>query len=172
MATKQLTRTTKQAPAKAAKSAVKAAPAKRTTRQPAQAKQTAAKALLTVASIKFLTTNRPGAGNHLASYSAAWMAITGFDNGVVLPRSTVLKLAGDTAVKYHLSKNNFEETATGMRITAQGKLHFAGKSEVSGNRNIRPIPEYVEAYKEFFLNGTLNSNIGLKNDTFKKAASF
>lgn len=167
----------KTAAKKTATTAAKAAQKPRVTRTApkAAAKQTtAAKHVLTVASIKFLTTNRPGSGNGLASYTAAWQAITGFDNGAILPRATLLKLAGDTAVKYHLNKGNFEEVSTGMRITEQGKLHFAGKSNdsVSNNRNIRPILEYVEAYKAFFQDGKLNDSIGIKNASFVKAVSF
>lgn len=167
MATKQITSTPAKTAVKAPAPKV-AAKSARTTRKAQPAKVAQAPQ----AAIKFLTTNRPGAGNMLASYSAAWMAITGFDSGAILPRSVMLALAGETAVKYHLKTGNFEETATGMRITAQGKLHFAGKSDVATNRNIRPIPEFVEAYKAFFTAGTLASNIGMKNDTFRKAVSF
>jgi hypothetical protein len=170
MATKQITRTTKKADAAPAKQATA-----RTVRkaQPTKAQPAKAQAAVSgLAAIKFLSTNRPGAGNYLASYTAAWMNITGFDTGTVLSRVHVLALAGETAVKYHLKQGNFEEVDNGMRISAQGRLHFAGKSDVAVNRNIRPIPEFVEAYKAFFLSGALNANIGLKNETFRKAVSF
>ena len=99
---------------------------------------------------------RPGSGRALASYTAAWLALSGMDDGKAVPAKMVRALAGDTAYGYHTRAGNFEATADGVRLTESGEFHF---SNLSTNRNIRAEPELVKAYADVLSTGKANDTV-------------
>jgi hypothetical protein len=101
-----------------------------------------------VNSVKFVfPASRPGAGTELASYTAAWLDLSGLDSGGLIPAAEVEQIMGKNAFGYHCRNGNLERTADGVKLTDQGFLHFGNlHMGVGRNRNIRPDPEMVKAY--------------------------
>jgi hypothetical protein len=104
---------------------------------------------------------RPSAGSALASYTAAWLQLSGMATGHVCPAATVRQVAGDTALAYHVKQGNMERTDKGIQLTEQGILHFLSRTK------IQPDPEMVKAYEEVLSKGKPNGMV--KNPEFIKA---
>lgn len=105
---------------------------------------------------------RPGSGELLASYTAAWLSLSGMADGAAIPSKVVRAIAGDTAYAYHTRNGNFERTPEGVKLTDAGLMHFIG----GGNRNIRSNPEYEAGYIAVLTNGKPNEQV--KNAAFIK----
>lgn len=99
---------------------------------------------------------RPGSGSALASYTVAWLALSGMDDGALLPAKVVRKIAGETAFGYHTRNGNFERTPDGIKLSETGFAHFGN---MGANRNIRPDPEMVKAYTETLSSGKTNAMV-------------
>jgi hypothetical protein len=113
---------------------------------------------------------RPGAGSALASHTAAFLQLSGLDNGDTVPRKVAEEIWGKRAVSNHLSLGNIERTDTGIRLTEQGFLHFGNlQTDESRNRNIRPDPEMVKSYVETMTTGKTSAMV--KNATQIKAVA-
>ena len=130
-------------PAQAAKKPA----AKRTTRTAPAAKKE------TPASIAFL----PSAtvlmsGHFLASFTRAWMEITGFLDGKPVETKMIHALLG-SGVRYHEKKDRIQKSDKGYVITPEGKTFFLTRD------TIVPNPEYVEAYKALLTKGTPDKKI-------------
>lgn len=118
--------------------------------------------------IKFVIkpTFRPGSGRNLASFTAAWIALSGMQNGATVPSALVRRIAGDTAFSHHKRLGNFEATPDGVKLTDQGEFHF---SDLSTNRNIKTDPELVKAYMSVMSTGKPDGNV-IKNPAGIEAA--
>ena len=102
---------------------------------------------------------RPGSGRNLASFTAAWMELSGMVGGAPVPSALVRRIAGDTALSHHKRLGNFEATPDGVKLTEQGEFHFG---ELAPNRNIKTDPEMVKAYKSVMATGKPDGTI-IKN---------
>lgn len=107
---------------------------------------------------------RPSAGSALASYTAAWLQLSGLDSGATLPSKVAREIMGDTAYGYHTRKGNFEKTSDGVKLTEQGFEHFGN---VTPNRAIRPDPEMMKAYILTMETGKVSEMV--KNEKLIKA---
>lgn len=108
---------------------------------------------------------RPSSGEALASYTAAWLTLSGMGEGGVVPTKTVRALAGDTAYGYHKRLGNFEVTKDGVTLSSVGLVHFMN---AGNNRTITPNAEMVEAYMQTMTKGTPSTMV--KNTMFIKPA--
>ncbi len=103
---------------------------------------------------------RPHGGTELASYTVAWLALSGMDDGRAIPAEQVKKIAGKRAFSYHTGNGNWERTDSGVVLTEQGFMHFGNIANGSGiNRNIRPDPEMVKAYTETMQSGKVSAMV-------------
>jgi hypothetical protein len=111
------------------KNAVKSATVKKVA---SPAKKTTVKAASKAAAfaVKFAIIDyaRPAHGHALFAYTAAWRELSGLDKGNTVPRATLVKIAGETAIAYHTKNGNFEKTENGLKMSAKGQLFFAAKS--------------------------------------------
>lgn len=74
--------------------------------KPAQSSVAQATQPTTVAGAKYVLTGRPSRGNALFAHTAAAFAALGLDQGAAVPRNTMLRVWGETALKYHADKFN------------------------------------------------------------------
>lgn len=131
--------------------AAKKAPAKRTTR-------TAPKAKATAQSIAFLPSQAIAmSGHYLASFTRAWMEITGFLDGKPVETKMIQRLLG-SGVRYHETRGRIAKSDKGYVITDEGKAFFMTRD------TIVPNPEYVAAYKALMLNGTPSAAIRVASE--------
>lgn len=131
--------------------AAKKAPAKRTTR-------TAPKAKATPQSIAFLPSQAIAmSGHYLASFTRAWMEITGFLDGKPVETKMIQRLLG-SGVRYHETRGRITKSDKGYVITDEGKAFFMTRD------TIVPNPEYVAAYKALMLNGTPSAAIRVASE--------
>jgi hypothetical protein len=99
---------------------------------------------------------RPMAGSALFAHTAAFLELSGLDAGKTLPRATVAKCMGDTAVKHHLNSTGFlEQSSTGVTVSLMGREAFA----------LRSIdPELKAGFLDILSGGKTERNMP---DTFK-----
>jgi hypothetical protein len=70
---------------------------------------------------------RPGAGTALFAYTAAWLEGLNMHKGAIVPRAVCVKLAGQTAVSYHVtSTGRFEESEKGIKLAPGAWAFFTG----------------------------------------------
>ena len=94
---------------------------------------------------------RPVSGQRLFAYTAAWLAAFGLDSGKTAPKSAVVKVAGATAIAYHIRQGNMVQSAAGIELTAKGKSVFA----------LRAVDaEMLAAYAAIFKDGQPNAKVG------------
>ena len=106
---------------------------------------------------------RPSAGNALASYTAAFLQLSGLDDGAIIPAKLAREMMGDTAFGYHTRNGNIERTPDGVKLSEQGFAHFGNVNIGEGpNRNIRPDPEMIKAYATTMETGKPSDMV--KND--------
>lgn len=142
----QITKAATKAPAK------KATAAKRTTRTAPKAKAKA-----TAQSIAFLPSQAIAmSGHYLASFTRAWMEITGFLDGKPVETKMIQRLLG-SGVRYHETRGRITKSAQGYIITDEGKAFFLTRD------TIVPNPEFVEAYKALMTQGTPAASIRVKD---------
>ena len=136
----------------------------RSSKSPAKsAKSPAAPAAKAIPQLTHFATGaaRPSAGSALASYTAAWLTLSGMATGHAVPGAIVRQVAGDTAFAYHTKQGNFERTDEGVKLTDKGILHFLSRTK------IQPDPEMVKAYEEVLSTGKTNAMV--KNPEFIQA---
>lgn len=123
----------------------------------------------TSSGVKFVITQaaRPSAGTRLASYTEAWLQLSGVADGKAIPAQQAKLIMGDTAYGYHVRKGNFEKTTDGFKLTPQGEAHFAIGVN---NRLIRPEPEMVKAFIACMSTGKPDGEM-VKNPDFIKPIS-
>jgi hypothetical protein len=102
---------------------------------------------------------RPSAGSALASYTAAWLGLSGMIDGKAVPRATVTRVAGPTATAYHLKLGNFTATDEGLKLSEKGEAHFALRSKIQID------PEQLKSYETMLSNGQPDGNL-VKNAAF------
>ena len=102
---------------------------------------------------------RPAAGSQLASYTAAWLSLSGMIDGKAVPAEVVRAVAGPTAFGYHTRNGNFERTDKGVILTAKGEAHFATRPKIQVD------PEMLKAYEEILSTGKPDGNL-VKNPEF------
>lgn len=147
------------APVKKA-AAKNAKPAEKATAKPAAkpaAKVAAKTAAKPAQAIKYAIEDfaRPQAGAALAAHTAAFLALSGMNDGKACPRALATKVIGPRAISYHIGNKNFEVTEEGIALTAKG----------INAMNARTIDaEKFAAFSEFFKNGALNESINVKTE--------
>lgn len=118
-----------------------------------------------IGEIRFRITGaaRPGAGHHLASYTLAWLVLSGMYEGMGIPKGLAIKLGG-RAVSYHLQpdQGNFEERSGLVYLTLAGQDHFLPGG--SARRKIQAVREWAEAYADAMQHGIPNEVV--KNAAF------
>jgi hypothetical protein len=149
----------KTAPAKKAaaktstKPAAKSAPAKKTTKK-------AATVAANGAQFYIKDSFRPGAGGLLFAYTAAWLQETGLVDGGAIPRADATKLAGATAIGYHVND-------TGRFVDNGGMISLAPDAApyfFEGRRTHADAQR--EAYREMLRTGKPDGTL------IKQAAAF
>jgi hypothetical protein len=140
-------------PAAPKTAAAKTAPAKG---KGASKKPSAPKAVVRP-SIGFTITNRPSSGVVLFAYTEAALDLLGMHDGVAVPASTIKKIMGATALRYHLDKQTFAQDDSGkVTLTGAGKAFFA-------ERKVRAQADHVEMFKTMMVSGTIAGAL-YKND--------
>lgn len=151
---KQITKSTKAATAKpaakATKPAAKKAPAK------AAAKGRTVRKAAPKQTINFIIEDfaRPKAGQLLTSFTAAWLDMTGLNAGMAVPRTALIKIAGETAIAYHVKNGNFTKTENGLALSEKGQMAFASRDV---------DPQLQAAFVDVFTNGHVNDVANVKN---------
>lgn len=114
-----------------------------------------AKLAAAVLNTKFFYVNPLGrtrlTGHALKAYTRAWMAHSGMTRGAAMPRAMMSKIAGDTAIRYHVKLGNFAVTESNeITITDAGKDFF-------GDAQGRPIePAFVNAFYAMLASGKVD----------------
>jgi len=67
---------------------------------------------------------RPTSGYALFRYTEEWLTRYGMYTGGDISKVDAVKIAGRTAISYHLREGNFVERDGRIGLTAKGKLHF------------------------------------------------
>lgn len=96
---------------------------------------------------------RPGAGRLLFAFTQAWLTASGLTQGGTLQRAVAEKVAGGTAIRYHLGNGNLSDTKGLLSLTPEGKAQFAA-------RNVDA--KAAEAFAEALRTGKPNPDIRLK----------
>lgn len=119
---------------------------KRAAAKPAAKKATATKtARKPVSKIKhFLVTGRPVSGANLQAFTAAWMSLTGMDKGKAVEKALIEKVAGATAIAYHVKTGRLQNKDGLLSLTDGGKLHFQAR---------QPEEETVKAWQSILTTG-------------------
>jgi hypothetical protein len=151
----QATKPAKKAAAKKAAApktaAAKTAPAKKA------AKKAAAPKAIVRPTIAYTITNRPSSGVVLFAYTEAALELLGMQEGVAVPASTIKKVMGATALRYHLDKQTFAQDDSGkVTLTNAGKAFFA-------ERKVKAQADHVELFKNMMITGTIAGDL-YKND--------
>jgi hypothetical protein len=73
-------------------------------------------------SVKYVLIGRPARGNALFAHTAAAFEALGLFRGESVSRQTMLRVWGDTALKYHADK--FERTESGYALNDEGFSKF------------------------------------------------
>lgn len=77
--------------------------------------------------LAFCLMNRPAAGNGgglLAAHTSAFLALSGLADGKAVPKATMLRAWGQTAVNYHAANGRIEQTEEGYTLTEFGREFF------------------------------------------------
>lgn len=96
---------------------------------------------------------RPGAGALLFAYTDAWLSASGMAQGGTLDRAAAEKVAGATAIGYHLGKGNLSEAKGLLSLTPSGKAFFAARGA---------DPKLAAAFAEALRTGKPNPDVKLK----------
>ena len=96
---------------------------------------------------------RPAAGRLLFAFTDAWLRGTGLTDGATVQRSLAEKIAGGTAVRYHLGNANLSDSKGVLSLTPAGKAFFAARNADA---------KAAEAFAEALRTGKPNPEIGLK----------
>jgi hypothetical protein len=70
---------------------------------------------------------RPTSGHALFRFTEEWIDRHGLYEGRDMPKVDAVKIAGRTAIFYHLREGNFVEREGRLALTAKGKTHFANR---------------------------------------------
>lgn len=128
MATKQVIKSLVQQTLVGVAPATKA-PATRRTVSKTAAKPAAKVAAKDVQPFKyFLITGRPAAGASLQAFTAAWFAMAGIDQGKAFDKGIAVKVAGATAIAYHVKTGRMVEKDGQIKLSEGGKIHFAART--------------------------------------------
>lgn len=94
---------------------------------------------------------RPAAGAALFAHTAAFLALTGMDAGKRIPRATVVKALGETAVKHHLTRTGFfAQYPDGVTVSDMGVDAF----------KLRTIdPELFAGFSDILATGKTSRNM-------------
>lgn len=107
----------------------------------------------------YLAGGRPNAGNALFAHTAAVFELMGMTRGAKVPRATLSKIMGETAVKYHLNTTRvFDWDDKGISLHDFGRLFFSSR---------KIDPELKAAFIEVLSTGKTNDKV-MKNATFIK----
>lgn len=131
--------------AKSAKPAVKRA---------AKATQAAAPAVTNVLTHGLHNGYRPGAGRLLFAFTDAWLKGTGLAAGGTVPREVAEKIAGGTAIAYHLGNGNLSDTKGALALTSKGVGFFSARGVDA---------KMSEAFLQALRTGAPDAAIGLKS---------
>ncbi len=82
--------------------------------------------------LRYVLMNRPGSGNHsgfLAAHTRAFMEVSGLLNGRIVPRETILRAWGKSALDYHSGAGmrtecKFEFSDKGYKLSEFGRVAF------------------------------------------------
>lgn len=67
---------------------------------------------------------RPTAGKALWAFTDRWLSDNGLYDGESIDKAVATRIAGATAVRYHLAQGNFRESAGQLTLTPGGRAHF------------------------------------------------
>ena len=123
----------------------------------AAAKKPAAPKAIVRPTIAYTITNRPSSGVVLFAYTEAALELLGMQEGIAVPASTIKKVMGATALRYHLDKQTFAQDDSGkVTLTVAGKAFFA-------DRKVKAQADHVELFKNMMITGTIAGDL-YKND--------
>ena len=104
---------------------------------------------------------RPKAGAALFAHTAAFLELSGLNAGQAYPKSKAVQVIGQTAVKYHASNGNLEQTAEGVKLTDKGRAFFAARPAVD--------KELHAAFIEVLTEGKVNDKANVKAESSRVA---
>lgn len=148
---------TVQAPAEAAKPA-----APKVAKKPAGGKTvTKAKAAAPIA-VAFGVHDgyRPKAGHRLYAFTHAWLSLSGMASGKPYSKQQAIKVAGRTAITYHLGAERFKEKDGMLILTPAGQAFFG---EHRSNE-----ASHVQAWVDILRTGKPDGNFIKNPDTLRK----
>lgn len=96
---------------------------------------------------------RPAAGRRLFAFTAAWLELTGLNDGAHVEKKKLVKIAGETAISYHTKKGNFSVEKDGLALTAKGHNFFGDRKSKN-----EYDPKIVEVYSEIMTSGQADGN--------------
>lgn len=130
-----------------AKPATKPAPVKTETKGATKGTATKKGAAANVISFGIHDGSRPAAGRLLFSFTHAWLSASGLAAGGSIPRAMAQKIAGSTAVSYHLGNKNLTEDKDGhISLTSKGQEAFSRRAKM-GQVDAKMVEAYIEALK-------------------------
>lgn len=143
----------------AAKTASKAIPKTPGKTAPKAAPKTAAKNAGATGSIKYAIVDyaRPKAGHALFAHTAAFLKLSGMDEGKAYPSSKARSIIGATAVKYHSGNGNLAATDKGLTLTPKGRAFFAARGEAN--------PELLAAFIGVMTTGKPDDKANVKSES-------
>lgn len=86
--------------------------------------------------------SRPAAGRLLFAFTHAWLSLSGMAEGKAYSKAQAVKVAGSTAISYHIGNGNIEEKGGAISLTAKGQNFFKARSV-----DAKACGAYVEALK-------------------------
>ena len=121
-----------------------------------------AKNVIVANAVKFAVRQgfRPAGGAALFTYTHAWLTASGLAQGGTIGASVARKIAGDTAIGYHVNKTGCLEIVEGgqIRLTEAGHAKFGTRPGFGKGISAAD----VEAWHAFFKAGELTPAIGVK----------
>lgn len=135
-----------------------------TTAKPSSKGAVSSKPVAAALALKFTIVDykRPQRGHALHAHTAAFLTLSGMADGKAYPRALAVKAIGETAVKYHCGKGNFDRTADGLMLSEQGYESFVFRSAVD--------PELLSAYMDVLSKGTPNPAVRVEAKDLRPVA--
>jgi hypothetical protein len=101
---------------------------------------------------------RPNAGAALFAHTAAFLKLSGMQEGKAYPKAKASQVIGQTAIKYHTSNGNFEATSAGLTLSSKGNAFFMAR-----NASHPVNPELEAAFIDVLTTGNINDRANVKS---------
>jgi hypothetical protein len=90
----------------------------------------------------------------LFAYTQAWLDVSGLSAGKTVARADIVRVAGQTAVSYHVNRTGtLAESKGQITLTDSGKAFFAARGADA---------KAVEAFSTVLRTGCLDDTVGVK----------